>query len=130
MLKNYRDDLLVWDWMFGGSHAVSAMKGDVLSKMAEAIENSNTVIICVSRYYRESPNCRAEANYIRNRQQIQTINIIYLMMEDDYTTTSKTPVDGWLGIYLAGELWYPLFNSSNLDGTTELIYSIVSKTGY
>ena len=31
------------------------------------------------------------------------------MMENDYTTVSSHPIDGWLGFFVGTELWYPLF---------------------
>ena len=34
-----------------GSSIVSSMQGDVLEKMSEAIENSHTIIMCISRWF-------------------------------------------------------------------------------
>ena len=45
------------------------MSGSIQDRMAEAIECSHTVIICVSREYKVSANCRLEANYAYQRQQ-------------------------------------------------------------
>lgn len=112
-----------------GSKLVSPMQGDVVEKMAEAIEASHTIIVCISRWYKESPNCRAEANYIRQRQPIQNLKIIFLMMENDYTTVSPHPVDGWLGFFVGTELWYPLFQPSNVDGTAGEIAKLISIKG-
>ena len=44
----------------------------------------------------------------------------YVMMESDYTHNS-TPksVDGWLGLMLAGALWYPLWDEKFVAKTAE-----------
>ena len=36
--------------------------------MAAAIENAAVVLVCVSKAYKESPNCRLEANYAMQRR--------------------------------------------------------------
>lgn len=52
-----------------GSSIVPRMSGSMQDRMAEAIERSHTVIICVSREYKVSASCRLEANYAYQRQQ-------------------------------------------------------------
>ena len=37
------------------------MRGSTLEAMAKAVENSSVVLVCVSERYKESPNCRSEA---------------------------------------------------------------------
>ena len=39
------------------------MGGSTLETMAKAVENSSVVLVCVSERYKESPNCRSEAEY-------------------------------------------------------------------
>lgn len=41
---------------------VDEMKGSTLEAMADAIENSALVLMCVSQKYKESPNCRLEGD--------------------------------------------------------------------
>jgi hypothetical protein len=47
--------------------------------------------------------------------------MIYVMMEDDYTTNSEEPVDGYLGLMVGSNLWYPLWDSSVLPSTVQQI---------
>ena len=49
------------------------------------------------------------------------------MMENDYTTVSNPPVDGWLGFFIGQELWYPLFDAKNVSGTANEIDKMISK---
>jgi hypothetical protein len=56
--------------------------------MAEAIEAANVVIICVSKQYKESANCRMEAKYANQRLKKGKLKIVYVMMQEEYTTVS------------------------------------------
>ena len=58
-----------------GSALVSKMEGDVQQKMAEAIEASSHVIVCISKPYKQSPNCHLEKSYIVQRQRVQVRNL-------------------------------------------------------
>ncbi|XP_019613750.1 PREDICTED: uncharacterized protein LOC109461788 [Branchiostoma belcheri] len=72
------------------------MGGSTLQAMAEAVENSAVVLICMSQKYKESPNCRTEAEYtFQLRKQI-----VPLMMEGKYKP------DGWLGAILGAKLYF------------------------
>ena len=42
---------------------IEKMEGSTLEAMAKAVENASVVIIGVSQKYKESPNCRSEAEY-------------------------------------------------------------------
>ena len=72
------------------------MKGSTLDAMAEAVENASVVLVCVSRRYKESQNCRSEATYAYDLKK----DIIPLMMERNYKG------DGWLGIIVTGKMWF------------------------
>ena len=72
------------------------MKGSTLEAMAEAVENASVVLVCVSRRYKESQNCRSEATYAYDLKK----DIIPLMMERNYKG------DGWLGIIVTGKMWF------------------------
>ena len=39
------------------------MGGSTLEAMAKAVEDSSVILVCVSKKYKESPNCRSEAEY-------------------------------------------------------------------
>ncbi|CAF1222621.1 unnamed protein product [Rotaria sp. Silwood1] len=71
------------------------MRGSIVESMAEAVENSRIILICMSSNYKMSTNCQAEAEYAFNRKS----KIIPLKVEKDYTP------DGWLG-FMAGSKIY------------------------
>ncbi len=64
---------------------VEQMHGSTLEAMANAVENSHCVIMCISQKYKESKNCNLEAEYAHGKGKI----IIPLLMEKGYKP------DGW-----------------------------------
>ena len=64
------------------------------------------MVIFVSRAYKESANCRLEANYAHSCAK-DGLKLIYVMCEEDYTTVSSERITGWLGLLIGQELWYP-----------------------
>ena len=71
------------------------MGGSTLEAMAKAVENASVVLVCVSQRYKESPNCRSEAEYAYQLRK----DIIPLMMQRNYKA------DGWLGMLVGTKLW-------------------------
>ena len=71
------------------------MGGSTLEAMAKGVENAAVVLVCVSQRYKESPNCRSEAEYAYQLRK----DIIPLMMQRNYTA------DGWLGMLVGTKLW-------------------------
>ncbi len=71
------------------------MRGNIMDAMAQAIERSNTIIICMSEDYRKSNYCRAEAHYAFQRQ----LKIVPVLLQQHYKP------DGWL-LFLIGQLLY------------------------
>ena len=88
------------------------MGGSTLETMAKAVENSSVVLICVSERYKESPNCRSEAEYTYKLGK----DIIPLMMQRNYKP------EGWLGMLVGTKFWID-FHSKHLieKGVTKLI---------
>ena len=88
------------------------MGGSTLETMAKAVENSSVVLVCVSERYKESPNCRSEAEYTYKLGK----DIIPLMMQSNYKP------DGWLGMLLGTKFWID-FHSKHIvkTGVTKLI---------
>ena len=78
------------------------MKGSTVDTMALAVEGSAVVLIGVSRAYKESSNCRMEAQYAFQKKKA----IVPLKLTDGYEA------DGWLGLLLGTSLWYPLYGST------------------
>lgn len=72
------------------------MSGSTLSAMAEAVEGSEVVIVCLSSKYQNSKNCRLEGEYAH----LNSKTIIPLMMENNFRPT------GWLGLIIGGRLWF------------------------
>ena len=71
------------------------MGGSTLETMAKAVEDSSVVLICLSERYKESPNCRSEAEYTYKLGK----DIIPLMMQRNYKP------DGWLGMLVGTKFW-------------------------
>ena len=71
------------------------MGGSTLEAMAKAVENASVVLVCMSQRYKESPNCRSDAEYAYQLRK----DIIPLMMQHNYKA------DGWLGMLVGTKLW-------------------------
>ncbi|CAF1239048.1 unnamed protein product [Adineta steineri] len=97
------------------------MHGSIIERMAEAIENSRFVLICMSSNYKNSVNCKAEAEYAFNRKS----KIVPLMVEANYRA------DGWLG-FLAGSKIYVDFadkEDEEFDKAYELLIAELERNG-
>ncbi len=105
-----------------GSQCVPAMIGSTGDCMASAIEHSHTIIICVSRAYKSSANCRMEANYAKGMQKRGKVQLVFVMMEQDYTTSSSPEyVDGWLGLMMGDELWHGMWAEHQVAAVAAVI---------
>ena len=71
------------------------MHGATMIAMANAIENSNVVLICMSDAYKQSVDCQSEAHYAFERKR----HLIPLIMEPKYKP------NGWLGIIVSGKIY-------------------------
>lgn len=74
------------------------MHGQTMSAMADAIENSEFVFICMSDSYKQSAYCQSEAHYAFERR----CHLIPLIMKPSYRP------DGWLGILVSGKIYIDL----------------------
>ena len=94
------------------------MSGSTLETRAKAVENAAVVLICVSQRYKESPNCRSEAEYAYQLGK----DIIPLMMEENYKA------DGWLGMLLGTKLCIGFQSKDNIDsGVTKLVKELAGR---
>ena len=76
-------------------------------KMAEAMEISDFIIICVSPAYKVSANCRNEAKYATSCMKKGRAKLLFLMMDKNYTIhTAPNRVDGWLRDTIGDNLWF------------------------
>jgi len=96
------------------------MKGSTIEAMASAVENSSVIFICMSQNYKNSANCRAEAEYAFRLKK----PIIPLMCERNYNP------DGWLGFVLGSKLWYEVIDENSLnDGMDKIRKDVVGHLG-
>ncbi|XP_033724963.1 uncharacterized protein LOC117314961 isoform X1 [Pecten maximus] len=75
---------------------IERMGGSTLTAMADAVENAAVVLVCMSEKYKQSPNCRLEAEYTFQLRK----DYIPLMMQMKYRP------DGWLGAILGAKLYF------------------------
>uniref|UniRef100_A0A1I8IB28 TIR domain-containing protein n=1 Tax=Macrostomum lignano TaxID=282301 RepID=A0A1I8IB28_9PLAT len=75
---------------------IENMSQSIVSKMAEAVENSAVILMCMSQSYKNSPHCRHEADYAYKLQK----PIVPLVMEPKYQP------DGWLGLLMGSKMFY------------------------
>ena len=87
------------------------MHGNVMDAMAQAIERSHTIIICMSEEYRKSNYCRAEAHYAFQRQR----KIVPVLLQKHYKP------DGWL-LFLIGQLLYVDFIKYEFDQAMKMLF--------
>ncbi|CAF1418851.1 unnamed protein product [Adineta steineri] len=86
------------------------MHGNVMDAMAQAIDQSEIIIICMSEQYRQSNYCRAEAHYAFQRQR----QIVPVLMQKHYKP------DGWL-LFLIGQLLYVDFTKYEFVRAMEML---------
>jgi hypothetical protein len=84
------------------------MKGSIMDAMAEAVDGADVVLYCVSEAYKESANCRMEANYAHQQKKL----MIPLMVQKGYNA------NGWLGLLLGTAVWFPMYGLEDADGDT------------
>jgi DNA-directed RNA polymerase subunit F len=99
-------------------------------RLADAIEASDTIIICVSPMYKLSSNCRIEASYASVlARRHQRLKILFVMMDDEYTTVSRPAYcDGWLASMIGHSVWFPLFSEEMLSSTAVSLANNFSNT--
>eukprot|EP01047_Picozoa_sp_COSAG01_P003920 COSAG01_NODE_123_length_25210_cov_348.799434_5_plen_1182_part_00 len=81
---------------------VEKMQGSTVEAMAAAVEGAVAMCCGVSRAYKESANCRLEAQYAYQREK----DMVPLLVEEGYRA------DGWLGMLLGARLYYVFFGST------------------
>ncbi|KAK3103096.1 hypothetical protein FSP39_016402 [Pinctada imbricata] len=106
-----KNDINVW-------MDVDDMQGSTLDAMAKAVEEASIVLICFSQKYKDSDNCRAEAEYAYQLKK----TIIPLKMELGYKP------DGWLGIMCGTKLFYDFSGKYSFESKiTDLVKDIQSQ---
>ncbi len=111
-----------------GSQCVPAMSGSTDDCMADAIERSHTIIICVSPAYKASANCRMEAKYANDMHKRGKVKLVFVMMEQGYTTRSSPDcVDGWLGLMTGDHLWHAMWADDQVATTADAIHGAIGR---
>lgn len=97
---------------------IEKMNGSTLQAMAEAVEQSCLILICMSPKYKESANCRMEAEYTLNCKK----EFLPLIMSKNYKP------DGWLGFMLGSKLYYDFSGKYDIqEKFDELMRAIENK---
>ena len=78
---------------------IEKMQGSTVEAMSEAVEDAAVVCYGISQAYKESTNCRMEAQYAHQQEK----DMVPLMVEEGYSPK------GWLGMILGVRLWYGFF---------------------
>lgn len=112
-----------------GSSVLGGMSGNTDEVMAEAIETSAAIIVCVSSPYKESANCRMEGKYASARSKKGKVQLVFVMMDSEYTTVSENSVDGWLAFMVGDSLWYPLWDDNHVHSTGSEIAKVLGNKG-
>eukprot|EP01047_Picozoa_sp_COSAG01_P005801 COSAG01_NODE_202_length_22130_cov_167.927239_21_plen_2422_part_01 len=81
---------------------VEKMQGSTVEAMADAVEGAAVMCYGVSRAYKESANCRLEAQYAYQREK----DMVPLMVEEEYRA------DGWLGMLMGTRMYYVFYGST------------------
>ena len=93
------------------------MQGNILNRMAEGIEGSAVVLICVTRNYMDkvaqegNDNCKREFEYAYQKRT--TLNMLPVVMEDAMADTSAWR--GSLGLALCNERYYKLVHDKDAE---------------
>ena len=81
---------------------IEKMQGSTVEAMADAVEDAAVMCYGISEAYKESTNCRMEAQYAFQQQK----DMVPLMLEEDYRPK------GWLGMILGVRLWYGFYGTT------------------
>jgi len=95
---------------------IDKMQGSTLEAMANAVEESDAVILCVSKGYKESQACRTEAEYAFQMQK----KLIPVLVEKDYRPS------GWLGALMGSKLY---FNATSVKRANEAAGALMRELG-
>ena len=83
--------------------------GNLNENMANAVENAAIVVAFVHNLYKESGNCRREAEYSAKKNK----RMLYAHCQPGYDA------DGWLGLLMGNSLWYGL--EGDFEGQSNLL---------
>jgi hypothetical protein len=93
------------------------MHGNFMDAMAQAIEQSHAIIICMSEHYQRSNFCRAEAQYAFQRK----LKMVPILLQTHYKP------NGWLS-FLVSQLLYVDFTKYEFPEAIEKLFKELKLT--
>lgn len=93
------------------------MHGNLMDAMAQAIEQSRVIVICMSEHYQRSNICRAEAQYAFQRK----LKMVPILLQKHYKPS------GWLS-FLISQLLYIDFTKLEFPKAIELLFKELKST--
>ncbi|KAK3083289.1 hypothetical protein FSP39_018644 [Pinctada imbricata] len=88
---------------------IDDMEGSTLNAMARAVEDAQIVLVCYSQKYKDSDNCRSEAEYAFQIKK----KIIPVKLERQYKA------DGWLGFVIGAKLFFDFSGKYSFESRME-----------
>ncbi|KAK3578382.1 hypothetical protein CHS0354_025476 [Potamilus streckersoni] len=98
---------------------VERMGGSTLEAMADGIENSAVVLICMSEKYKQSPDCRTEGEYTYKLRK----KYIPIIMQQNYQPR------GWLGSMLGAKLYADFSGKYQLEKSFQILLKELGSQG-
>jgi len=90
---------------------VESLSVSTVDSMAKAVEEAVVVLVCFSERYKQSQNCRMEANYAFQRG----VDVVPLKMQQNYVP------DGWLGLMIASKLYIDFSEDSTFKAQFNIL---------
>ena len=97
---------------------INKMCGNILDAMNDAVENSFLIIIFLSKDYKNSKNCKTEAELIFGKQK----KYLLVLIEKEFPYLEDGEEENWLSKMFKNQFYIDLteMNSENLDKLKEL----------
>lgn len=112
IITNNYPDILTWI-------DINQMQGNMLEAMGDAVENSFLVLVFLSKDYKNSKNCKTEAELIIGKQK----KYILILLDNDYPFLEDNETSNWLSKMFKNQYYIDLndLDHTNLDKLLELI---------
>ena len=79
--------------------------GNIYDRMAEGVKDSSIILLCMTKKYEDSDNCKSEYSYAKECKK----RIIPIYFEEDYKA------GGGLAIIIAGKRYFDFRSKDNFD---------------
>ncbi|XP_077863462.1 uncharacterized protein LOC144347211 [Saccoglossus kowalevskii] len=98
---------------------IEQMGGSTLSAMADAVENAVAIVVCMTQNYKDSPNCRTEAEYAFQCRK----KIVPIKVRSDYHP------DGWLGAILGTKFYFQFLGEDVFESSLQAMMKELGTRG-